>query len=145
MPAPVLQRWLEALLEPKTPLPRRRRGYMLLYAMGGVTQLLLAALAFALLEPLGAVSGWVGAVYLGVSLAAWAWLLRRKGLLRASKQKPRHVAAALLDVAGLSTGLLLAVLGLRAELPLWASLTALFALAAYAAGLTGLLRQLEQP
>jgi hypothetical protein len=118
---------------------------MLLYAMGGVTQLLLAALAFALLEPLGAVSGWVGAVYLGVSLAAWAWLLRRKQLLRASKQKPRHVAAALLDVAGLSTGLLLAVLGLRAELPLWASLTALFALAAYAAGLTGLLRQLEQP
>lgn len=145
MPAPSLQRWLEALLEPRAPLAKRRQGYVLLYAIGGVAQLLLAALAFALLEPLGAVPGWVGAVYLSIALAAWIWLLRRKRLARASKQRTRHAAGALLDVAGLSTSLLLAAIGLRAELPLWALLIAGFALAAYAAGLAGLLRQLEQP
>lgn len=145
MPTPSLQRWLEALLEPQAPLPHRRHGYVLLYAVGGVAQLLLAALVFALLEPLGAVPGWVGAVYLSIALTAWAWLLRRKQLARLSKQRTRHAASALLDVAGLSTSLLLATISLRAELPLWALLIAGFALAAYAAGLAGLLRQLEQP
>ncbi|WP_018467379.1 hypothetical protein [Calidithermus timidus] len=145
MPAPLTPSLLEALLEPQAPLPHRRRGYVLLYVVGGVAQLLLAALAFTLLEPLGAVPGWVGTVYLGIALAAWAWLLRRKQLARISKQRTRHVASALLDVASLSTSLLLAAISLRAELPLWALLIAGFALVAYTAGLAGLLRQLEQP
>lgn len=145
MPTPAFQRWLEALLEPQAPLPERRRGYLWLYAAGGAAQALLAALAYGLMGPLGPVPGWVGAVYLGTALAAWAWLLRRKRLARASKQKSRYAAMALLDVAALSTGLMLAALGLRAELLPWGLLTAGFAVGAYLAGLAGLLRQLEQP
>lgn len=145
MPTPALQRWLEALLEPQAPLPERRRGYLWLYAAGGAAQALLAALAYGLMGPLGPVPGWVGAVYLGIALAAWAWLLRRKRLARAGKQKSRHAAMALLDVAAFSTSLMLGALALRAELWLWGSLVVAFGLSAYAAGLAGLLRQLEQP
>ena len=145
MPIPALQRWLEALLEPQALLPERRRGYLWLYAAGGAAQALLAALAYGLMGPLGPVPGWVGAVYLGIALAAWAWLLRRKRLARVRKQKSRYAAMALLDVAALSTGLMLAALGLRAELLPWGPLTAGFAVGAYLAGLASLLRQLEQP
>lgn len=145
MPTPSLQRWLEALLEPQVSLLERKRGYVRLYALGALLQLLLAALAFALLEPSSGVPGWVGAVYLGIALAAWAWLLWRKRLARNSKQRTRHTATALLDVAGLSTSLMLAAIGLRADLLLWALLIGSVALAAYLAGLADLLRQLEQP